>query len=184
VELPKDAVNEPEKVKDGLSGVSDDLIGRDFGEKSCAVFDADEGVLDFLEKGPKAYEVALICSECGTALEFATDVCPLCGTEMESADAGLVGLVSEMTFDEYASDEIDCPQCGERVKLVKGKCPECKATVMRSDPHGVLRRIDPVIHGDNIVFLHLDVATGELSYLQRSVNRERFEKLTVRLEGT
>ena len=184
VDLPKDLLAEHEKAEKNNSESLGELASDVEGDAPCVLSDADEGVIAFLEKDPKAFEVALICSECGTALEFAIDKCPLCGSDMENPDAGLVGLVSEMTFDGDASEEIDCPQCGARVRLAKGKCPECKESIMRSDPNGKSRRLDPVIHGDNVVFLHLDVEAGELSYLQRAIKKEGFEKQTIRLEAT
>lgn len=183
IDIPKEALEELERAEKDSSTALDEIIDTDEQGAPCVIFDATEGVVDFIQKDARAFEVALICSECGTALEFATDKCPICGTELETADAGLAGLASEMSFEEYASEEIDCPQCGEKVKLAKGKCPVCKTLVMRSDPHGVLRRLDPVIHGDNVIFLHLDVESGELNYLQRAVRKEGFEKLTIRLEA-
>ncbi|OGS43653.1 MAG: hypothetical protein A3K76_04325 [Euryarchaeota archaeon RBG_13_57_23] len=184
IDLPKDALDELEKAEKDSSTTLDEVVDKDEQNAPCIMFDAAEGVVDFIEKDARAFEVALICSECGTALEFATDTCPICGTAMENPDAGLAGLASELSFEEYASEEIDCPQCGEKVKLAKGKCPVCKTVVMRSDPHGILRKLDPVIHGDNVIFLHLDVKSGELNYLQRAVKKEGFEKMTIRLEAT
>ncbi len=183
LDLPKEALDELEKAEADEPETLDGASDQDTGAPPCVLFDADEGVIDFLEKDSKAFEVALICSECGTALEFATDRCPLCGASMDSPDAGLVGLVSEMTFDGDASEEMVCPQCGEQVRLAKGKCPECKALIVRSDQNGRSARLDPIVHGDNVVFLHLDVMTGELSYLQRAVKKEGFEKMTLRLEA-
>jgi len=183
LDLPRDALEALEKAEKDDSQVLDSLSGEGGCEAPCVLFDAEEGVIDFLEKDSKAFEVALICSECGTALEFATDKCPICGSDMDNPDAGLVGLVAEMTFDGDASEELDCPQCGERVMLEKGKCPECKVSIMRPDPKGRPQRLDPVIHGDNVIFLHLDVESGELNYLQRAMKKEGFEKMTIRLEG-
>lgn len=183
LDLPKAALDELEKAEASEQEALDGVSGTDAGSPPCVLFDADEGVIDFLEKDSKAFEVALICSECGTALEFAADACPLCGASMDTPDAGLVGLVSEMTFDGDASEDMVCPQCGEQVRLVKGKCPECKALIVRSDQNGRSQRLDPIVRGENVVFLHLDVMTGELSYLQRAVKKEGFEKMTLRLEA-
>lgn len=184
LDLPKDALDQLEKAE-----AEEDSASLAVGEESedkpqCVVFDAEEGVIDFIQKDSKAFEVALICSECGTALEFATDSCPICGADMDTPDAGLVGLVSEMTFEGDASEEMVCPNCGEEVTLEKGKCPQCGESIIRADPGGKTKKLNPVVRGENVVFLHLDVEAGELSYLQRGLKKEGFEKMTVRLEGT
>jgi hypothetical protein len=86
-----------------------------------------------------------------------------------------------MEFGENdLEEELDCPHCGEHVSLAQGACPACHEKVEGADSAG---KIEPVVHGDNVVFMHLDVETGELNYLQRLAKRLGFEQMTVHLDG-
>ena len=146
-------------------------------------FDAESGTIRYLKDDAREPDFVVECSYCGTVVEFDTDKCPICGRKFDAGDTGIVSLVADTVFDEGCDGEIDCPSCGEHVKIVKGRCPACMEIVHdigKEDPDS---KVAPVIHSDNVVFLHLDVESGELNYLQRPANRLGFEQLTVQLEG-
>lgn len=123
--------------------------------------------------------VSLECSHCGTEIEFITRVCPMCGASLMRHRGGIVSLLADSTFDEDSTDEIDCPQCGEHVLLIDGTCPSCGEAVSTTGSE----KVDPIIHMDDVVFLHLDVPLGELSYLQGLGKKQRFEQMSVRIDA-
>jgi hypothetical protein len=149
----------------------------------CIHFDAETGTISYLENDDSEPDFMLECTHCGTAIQFDTDRCPICGTKLDPVDTGIVGLFSDMKFDDENSKDMDCPSCGEKVTLVNGKCPECGEIVRDWDAVEVVEKVDPVIHTDNVVFLHLDVESGELNYLQKLAKKLGFEQLTVHLDG-
>ncbi len=121
------------------------------------------------------------CSGCGTLIGFLTDRCPICGTKIGSPDLGIVSLFADMQFDGDSSVEMLCPACGERVKLAGGRCPECDELVRAEDPADPDKNVEPVIQDGNVVYMHLDVESGELNCLQRLARKLSFERLTFRL---
>jgi len=143
---------------------------------------ADQGVISFVERDDVCADFTTECENCGTLIEFFTDRCPVCGKKFEIADTGLVSLFSDMSFETDRPTELDCPVCGQRIRLAKGKCPKCKEPIAfagRDDP-GV--KVDPIVHDDNIVFVHLDVESGEVNCLQRVENSSGLEHLSVHVE--
>jgi rubrerythrin len=147
----------------------------------CIHFDAETGTISYLENDNSDPDFMLECSHCGTAVQFTIDRCPICGTKLDVTDTGIVSLFANMEFGENdLEEELDCPFCGEHVSLVEGTCPACHGKVEGADTAG---KIEPVVHGENVVFLHLDVETGELNYLQRLAKRLGFEQMTVHLDG-
>ena len=147
----------------------------------CIHFDADTGTISYLENDDSDPDFMLECSHCGTAVQFNIDKCPICGTKLDVTDTGIVSLFADMDFGENdLEEELDCPFCGDHVFLVQGTCPACHEKIQGADSAG---KIEPVVHGDNVVFMHLDVETGELNYLQRLAKRLGFEQMTVHLDG-
>ena len=157
------------------------MIGRT--DAPCIHFDAQDGRISYLKEDHELPNVSVVCSSCDTEIEFDTDRCPICGSKLDKTETGLVGLFEGMEFDNDESNEMDCPFCGEHVVLVNGTCPECKEAVGSDDAESPSERIDPVIHMDNVVFLHLDVSTGEVNFLQKLTRNRGFEQVTVQLEG-
>lgn len=145
-------------------------------------FDAESGIISYLESDDRDPDFMLECSHCGTAIQFNTDRCPICGTKLESSDTGIVGLFADMDFEWDESGEMECPSCGEHVRLVGGKCPACNE-IVAGDRGRNTDKLDPVIHNENVVFLHFDVESGELNFLQRLARKLGFEQLTVQLDG-
>lgn len=124
--------------------------------------------------------VSLECSHCGTEIEFITKICPICGAPLTIQRGGIVSLLADSTFDEDSDDEFDCPLCGEHVLLIDGTCPSCGEIVSLAGSE----KVDPIIHMDDVIFLHLDVPLGELSYLQGLGERQRFEQMSFRIDVT
>jgi len=157
------------------------MIGRM--EAPCIHFDALDGTVSYLEEDHELQNVSVVCSGCETEIEFEADRCPVCGTKLDKAEGGLVGLFTGMEFDSDESMEMDCPFCGEHVVIANGTCPACNEAVRPANVGSPAERIDPVIHMGNIVFLHLDVSTGEVNFLQKLARNQGFEQKTVQLEG-
>jgi ribosomal protein L40E len=160
---------------------ADRVVGRK--EAPFIHFDAEDGTVSYLQDDHDMPNVSVICSHCDTEIEFQADRCPICGTKLDKNESGLVGLFTGMEFDTDESTEMDCPFCGEHVVMVNGTCPSCNVAVRPADIGGPAERIDPVIHTGNVVFLHLDVSTGEVNFLQKLAKKQGFEQTTVQLEG-
>ncbi len=147
-------------------------------------FDAKTGVMNFLENDSGEADFVLECTHCGTLVQLSVDRCPICGTPLDVGDTGIVGLFADMDFNGEPMPEADCPFCGEHVVLESGVCPSCKSVVEGDEQPGVdLSKVSPLVHAENIVFLHLDVETGDLNYLQRLANRISADHMSVALEG-
>gem|GEM_PF-953605 len=157
------------------------IIGRM--EAPCIHFDAMDGTVSYLKDDNETPNISVVCSNCDTEIEFEADRCPICGTKLDKAESGLVGLFKGMEFDTDESMEMDCPFCGEHVVVTNGTCPKCSEAVRPADVGSPAERVEPVIHMDNVVFLHLDVSTGQVNFLQRLAKNQGFEQMTVQLEG-
>jgi RNA polymerase subunit RPABC4/transcription elongation factor Spt4 len=152
-------------------------------EFPCMHFNAESGTINCLKTDLKAPDFEFECSHCGTLIGFDTDTCPICGTKFELADTGIVSLFADMEFDKDCTGEIACPLCGEKGVPDQGKCPACKEIIHGDDPKDPDIKVAPVIHNQNVVFMHLDVESGEVNYLQRLARTLGFEQLTVKLDG-
>ena len=142
----------------------------------------NRGVLAFVEGSEICADIATECPNCGTLCEFLVDRCPICGKRFDIASTGLVSMFSDMDFDTDHAAEIACPVCGETVKPKRGKCPECNEPISFTSPHDPGVKVDPIVHDDNVVFVHLDVESGEVNCLQRAENASGFEHLSVHVE--
>jgi len=149
----------------------------------CIHFNPETGVINYLENDNRAPDIEVECTNCGTLIGFDAERCPICGTKFETADTGLVSLFSGMEFDKDCSGEFECPLCGEKVELNKGKCPSCGEVVHENNPKDPDRNVEPVIHNENVVFLHLDVASGKVNYVQKLARKLGFEQVSVKLDG-
>jgi methionyl-tRNA synthetase len=76
-----------------------------------------------------------------------------------------------------------CPFCGEHVSLKAGKCPACGTAVEAVESKDAAKKVAPVVRSENVVFLHLDVETGELNYLQKLAHRLGLGRVSVKLDG-
>ena len=173
-------IDESSLQDDQLTDDAESFLNKD--GVPCIHFDAETGTISYLESDEREPDFMLECSHCGTAVQFSTDRCPICGTRLDVVDTGIVSLFSDMKFDDEREDDLDCPLCGEHVTLVNGRCTACGEVVLGGDMNDSTDKVDPVIRTDNVVFLHLDVKTGELNYLQRLAKKLGFEQLTVHLD--
>jgi hypothetical protein len=151
------------------------------GEVACVNIDLGSDSISYdVNRGPIP-ELEVECPGCGTLVSFDAGKCPLCGTEVESKDVGLVSLFSGMEFDKVRPSEVGCPLCGEKAPLDNGKCPCCGAIVCEEDAKDSIGKVEPVVHNENVVFIHLDVESGEVNFLQKMARRLGFEQLTLKL---
>ncbi len=142
----------------------------------------DQGVISFAEGDEIFIDFAVECTNCGTMIEYLTDRCPMCGKRFNVADTGLVSLFCDMDFDTDRAAEIDCPVCGVRIRPVRNKCPDCGEPIGFTGSHDPGIKVDPIVHDENVVFVHLDVESGEVNCLQRVENGSGFEHLSVHVE--
>lgn len=130
-------------------------------------FDAETGLVSYIDDDKSAFGAVCECPKCGTALQFEAERCPVCGTRIDEGDSGIVSLLGEKGFDWRGPPEMDCPQCGEHVRLVRGVCPSCRADIMPAGGAEADEHPGRLVSAENVVFVHLDVESGEVEYLQR-----------------
>ncbi len=84
-------------------------------------------------------------------------------------DEGLVSLMTGLKFDYRDNDpSVQCPSCGEHVAIEKGFCPACHELIRAKDPYALEAQVLPVIDAANVVYVHLDVDTGNLKFVLRT----------------
>lgn len=159
----------------------DDFVDR--GSSPVVHFDAETGVMHFLEEDSGDPDFVFECTHCGTLVELNTDRCPICGTQLELGDTGLVGMFTDMEFDPSTLEDSDCPFCGEHVNLDAGKCPACSSEFSPPDGRDPACKVRPILRVENVVFMHLDIETGEVNFLQRNVAKHGYEQASVQLDG-
>jgi len=113
-------------------------------------------------------QVLLTCGRCGAMIEFRVDRCPLCGAALVPGDSGILGLVEDLRFDDDQPKDVDCPFCGEHVVMVDGSCPACSEEFDADAPSGKFGKVSPVVQAQDIVYLHLDVESGDLDYVHKT----------------
>ena len=126
----------------------------------------------------KPLGIELECRRCGTVIQFVTGKCPICGSELGAGFSGLAELLAGSTFEEERCAEEACPACGELVRLEADICPACNEAVRNGE-----NRVLPVEVGDNVVFIHLDVLTGEICCLRRMREETGLEQVCLRLDS-
>ena len=168
----------------GSSGYGDDN-GDDpgFDEFPIIHFDAVDGVINYLEHTEGQSDFLLECSNCGTLIQLDIDRCPLCGNPLEVSDVGLLSLIQDSDFDEECLSELECPHCGEHVTLGDGRCPACNSIIVDLTPENPGRKVIPLIDSENVVFIHIDLETGNLNYLQKYINSVTIEHTSIKLDG-
>ena len=145
-------------------------------------FDAEIGLMKLLEDERTDPGFVSECPHCGTVVEVETHRCPMCGTSLDTDDPGLVGVFKDMDFDPGPFEDADCPYCGEHVSLDSGSCPACGEALDLSDESDPALKVLPVLCADNVVFLHLDIETGEIDILQRNAARRRYDQASIFLD--
>lgn len=122
------------------------------------------------------------CHQCGTVVEIDTNRCPMCGALLDQDDEGLVGVFKDMDFDSTPFEDADCPFCGDHVTLDSGTCPSCGRVLDAREKGDPNMKVLPVLRADNVVFLHLDIETGEIDILQRNPARHRYDQASMFLD--
>ena len=162
----------------------DDLLEiTDINELPVLHFDAVDGLMHYLEHDEGESEFVLECSSCGTLVQLDIGRCPLCGAPLGVTDAGLVSIIADTEFNKERMSELECPSCGEHVVLVDGACPLCDEVIEGPDGSETDDKTVPIIRTENVVFVHLDLETGDLNYLQRHLNRMSVEHMSLQLDG-
>jgi RNA polymerase subunit RPABC4/transcription elongation factor Spt4 len=147
------------------------------GELLDRSFSAGPAKADSLAHGqPLGIEVE--CRRCGTVIQFVTGKCPICGSEIGAGFSGLAEFLAGSTFEDERCMEEACPACGELVRLETDICPACNEAVRNGE-----NRVLPVEVGDNVVFIHLDVLTGEICCLRRMREEKGLEQVCLRLDS-
>ncbi len=186
-DLVPEAVAELERAEStvvGSCGYGDD-DGDDLGFDEFPIihFGAADGVINYLEHTSGESDSVLECGNCGTLIQLDIDRCPLCGYRLEVSDVGLLSLIQGSDFDEECLTELECPHCGEHVTLGDGCCPACDSVIVDLAPESPGRKVVPLISSENVVFVHIDLETGDLNYLQRHLNKVAIEHTTISLDG-
>ena len=186
-DLCPEAIAELEKAESTIttgSGYGDD-DGDDLGFDEFPIihFDAMGGIINYLEHTKGESDFVLECSNCGTLIQLDIGRCPLCGNPLEVSDAGLLNLIRGSDFDEECVSELECPQCGEHVTLGDGCCPSCDSTIVDLAKGSSGRKVIPLINTENVVFIHIDLETGDLNYLQKHLNKMAIEHMSIQLDG-
>lgn len=172
-------------LEDARALVKDDVA-------SCIHFDVDSGAIVYLKRG-KGTRFELECSRCGTVMQFATSKCAICGTTFAPVDLGIVATLEGTKFELNESGDINCPACGETVKMDRGCCPSCREQILPEDDPGRDSTVRPIIRTRNVEFVHFDFESGELNYVEmwmvdsiisesQSVHLEEFGKGDIEFE--
>jgi RNA polymerase subunit RPABC4/transcription elongation factor Spt4 len=155
-------------------------------DKSMAFvhFGVDTGKVTCLQKDQDASDFGLECSNCGVVSEFCTNKCPLCGHDFGEDDTGLVALLEGLKFDLDGDSELDCPSCGEHVKAEGQSCPTCKEFINPPTSHNDAAGVLTILKDRNVVFVHLDVLDGDLSFASKTGAEAQPEQQRVHLDST
>lgn len=173
-------VDELLRVEDMKEAAMEDFVER-IGT-SVIHFDADTGVMQFMGDRIRDPDISFECARCGTLVEFSTDRCPMCGSRPGLEDSGLMAIFDGMVFNPAPIRDADCPFCGERVSLDSGRCPKCSKDLGKCDERDPMWKVNPVLRLNNVVFLHLDIETGEISILQRNPAGRGYDHAFMRLD--
>jgi len=146
-------------------------------------FDALEGIMSYLEPDSGESDFVLECSHCGTLVALDVGNCPMCGTGLGISDVGILSLLKDTVFDTEAISELECPHCGEHVTLQDGTCPSCESLIIDAGASVAENKTIPIIRNENVVFVHVDLETGDLNYIQRHLRKLAIEHTSIQLEG-
>jgi rubrerythrin len=167
-------------VGDDDYGDGDDL---DFDGSPIIHFDAVDGVISYFEHQEGESDFELECGSCGTLIQLDIDRCPICGAVLDTTDIGVLSLIRDSDFDGESFSELECPLCGDHVILCDGRCPACESVIVDPALETPGKKIIPLIETENVVFVHIDLETGDLNFLQRHLNRMAIEHMSIQLDG-
>jgi rubrerythrin len=146
-------------------------------------FDALDGIISYLEPNSGESDFVLECSHCATLVALDVSHCPMCGTELGVSDVGIFNLLKDTEFDTENISELECPHCGEHVTLKDGVCPSCETVIIDHGASEAQNRTIPIIRNENVVFVHVDLETGDMNYIQRHLRKLAIEHTSIQLEG-
>lgn len=183
LDLSPESVAELERAQSEAAS-SNDMIEK-FNDVSLPVlhFDALDGIMSYLEPDGEDSDFVLECGHCGTLVQLDITHCPMCGTGLGVADIGILSLLRDMEFDSEMVSELECPQCGDHVILHEGVCPACQSVIVDPMTSADLNKMIPIITTENVVFVHVDLETGGLNYIQRHLNKLAAEHTSIQLDG-
>jgi len=134
----------------------------------CGYFDVASGKVAFT--GPSCankYELSE-CQNCATMIEVPVRSCPLCGGNTKKIVGGLGAVLSGAlawgSMNGESRTKVFCQSCGEIVAARNGKCELCGGNLIpqsESLSNPILRPMS----AESVVFVHLNVESGEMSYL-------------------
>ncbi|UCE44742.1 MAG: zinc ribbon domain-containing protein [Methanobacteriota archaeon] len=146
-------------------------------------FDVLDNLMSFLGPDEGEADFVLECRNCGTLVQLDISQCPMCGTELDVSDVGILSLLKGSEFDSVSISELKCPQCGEHVTLREGICPACHSMIVDSTASPDQNMTIPLIDIDNVVFVHVDLETGGLNYIQKHLRTLALEHTSIQLDG-
>ena len=183
LDLSPESVAELERVQASVEYDEDPLEQQLLESLPVLHFDALDGIMSYLEPDSGESDFVLECSQCGTLVALDITHCPMCGAELGVSDIGILSLLKDTEFDTEAISELECPLCGEHVVLQEGTCPQCQAVIVDSVATVEQNKMIPLINTENVVFVHVDLETGDLNYIQRHLRRLALEHTSIQLEG-
>jgi len=166
----------PEEVLEG-----DTILEN--GSMAFVHFGIDTGKVTCLQMDQETSDFGLECSNCGVVSEFCTSKCPLCGHGFGRDDPGLVALLEGLKFDLDGDAELDCPSCGEHVKTEGQSCPSCNEFINPPASHNDTTGVLTILKDRDVVFVHLDVQSGDLSFASRTGADVKPEQQRVHLDS-
>ena len=178
-----EALEELDKAMSDAGRELSDLIEiHDVDSLPVLHFDTVEGIMNFLEEDSAEAEFVLECPHCSAVVQLDVERCPICSTELESSDIGILSLLRGTDFDSTEMSELECPQCGEHVSLSDGACPECGSQIVDPEGSGDEKKLIPIVGSDNIVFVHMDLEKGDLNYVQKHLSKASLDHISIQLE--
>lgn len=183
LDLTPESVAELERAQSEF--VHGDNVLEENGLDSLPVlhFDAFDGIMSYLEPDNGESDFVLECSHCGTLVALDISHCPICGTELGVSDVGILSLLKDTDFDSGVISELECPGCGEHVTLKDGACPACQSVIVDCYASADQNKTIPIINTENVVFVHMDLETGDLNYIQRHLTKLAVEHTSIQLDG-
>lgn len=174
-----------EYAEGDLSGPEKKIFSFEDEKITCGHFDVENGIIFYAEDSEDDVSKGLCkCGNCGVHLKFLTLKCPLCGNDIH----GEMSEIAESFFDaevgeeleEQLDSELTCPVCGELAHLRNGRCTKCNTQLIsiEDDPRC---RIRPILSLDSLVFVHLNVANGEVRYFRKGEKRLITDSFTLEL---
>ncbi|MDH4123220.1 MAG: hypothetical protein OEV21_03950 [Thermoplasmata archaeon] len=114
------------------------------------------------------------CQNCTLTLDIPFDNCPLCGGEMTRVIQVQKTIKSDVDADKAAKarkPRTVCPVCGSYSRTGKGCCVSCGTIFKQSSKDN---KVQPIMPTKRLVFMHLDVESGKIEYIEKNSNRNKF----------